>query len=83
MGPMRAVALRTKRKSRIVYIRQIKTLNLPFQFHTVQQTTEDVALLDSRATKNFLDKEVWKTLKIGHFRLSQPLTVNNIDGTEN
>jgi hypothetical protein len=30
-----------------------------------------------------LDKEVWKTLKIGCFQLSQPLTVNNIDSTEN
>ena len=45
--------------------------------------TKDVALLDSRVTENFLDKEVWKTLKIGCFQLSQPLTVNNIDGTEN
>ncbi len=58
--------LRTKRKLNMVYIRRIKTLNLPFQFCTVQYTTEDVTLLDSRVTENFLDEAVWKTLKIGH-----------------
>jgi hypothetical protein len=49
----------------MVYIRRIKTLNLPFQFCTVQHTTEDIALLDSRATENFLNEAVWETLKIG------------------
>lgn len=75
--------LRIKEKLKMVYIRRIKTLNLPFQFHTVQHTTKDIALLDSGVTENFLDEAVWKTLKIGCFQLSQPLTVNNVDSTKN
>ena len=49
----------------------------------MHQTTGEVALLDSGATKNFLNKDVWRRLKIGHFKLSQLLTVHNVDGTEN
>jgi hypothetical protein len=56
--------LRIKRKSKTVYIRRIKTLNLPFQFCTVRHTTKDVVLLDSGATKKFLNEAVWETLKI-------------------
>jgi hypothetical protein len=67
----------------MVYIRRIKTLNLPFHFHTVHQTTEDVTLLDSGVTENFIDKDVWKELRIGCFRLKKPLTVVNVDGTKN
>jgi len=58
-------------------------LSLPFQLNTVRQTTENVALLDSGATKTFIDEKVWKELKIGHFRLNKPLTVHNVDSTEN
>lgn len=47
-----------------MYIRRIKTLNLPFQFCTVRHTTKDVVLLDSGATKKFLNEAVWETLKI-------------------
>ena len=43
----------------------------------------DKALLDSGATENFLDEQVWKSLKIGHFQLKKPLTVNNVNGTKN
>jgi hypothetical protein len=49
---------RTYNKSTIVYIRRIKTLNLPFHSYTVQQMTNNMALLDSGATENFLDEEV-------------------------
>ena len=31
-------------------------MKLSFQFHIVRQTIDDEALLDSRATKNFLNK---------------------------
>jgi len=75
--------LRAKRLSDTVYIRRLKKLNLPFQLRTVHQMTGEVALLDSGATKNFLDEDIWRRLKIGHFKLSQLLTVHNVDGTEN
>jgi hypothetical protein len=52
-------------QSDTVYIRRIKTLNLLFQFYAMCQTTNDVTLLDSGATENFIDEEVWRTLKVG------------------
>ena len=58
-------------------------MNILFAFHTVQKTTNEVALLDSGATENFLDEEVWKRLLIGQFWLPKPLTVHNVDGTKN
>jgi hypothetical protein len=67
----------------MVYIRQIKMLSLPFQLNTIQQMTKDITLLDSGVTENFIDKEVWKELKIGCFRLNKLLMVYNIDGTKN
>jgi hypothetical protein len=45
--------------------------------------TNEKALLDSGATENFLDEQVWKTLNIRCFKLKRPLTVHNMDGTEN
>src|SRR6266851_1905360 len=75
--------LRTKVQSDMVYIRQIKTLKLPFKFCTMHQMTEDITLLDSRATKNFVDETVWKELNIGQIKLGKALTVHNVDGTKN
>ena len=66
-----------------VYIQRIKTMNLPFQFYTVHQVTNEKALLDSGAMENFLNEQVWKTLNIRCFKLKRPLTVHNMDGTEN
>jgi hypothetical protein len=34
-------------------------MNMPFKFHTVQKATNEKALLDSGATENFMDEEVW------------------------
>ena len=58
-------------------------MNVPFAFHTVQKTTNKIALLDSGAMENFIEEEVWKKLQIGQVQLPQPLTVHNVDGTEN
>ena len=38
-----------------------------FVFRTVSKTAEESALVDSSASENFLDLEVWKGLKIGRF----------------
>ncbi len=82
-SPEQVVAPRTENRVNTVYIKRIKTMNVPFKFHTVQKATNEKALLDSGATKNFVDEEVWSRLKIGRFRLQQPLTVHNIDRTKN
>ena len=54
-----------------------------FEFSTVQQVAEEQALLDSGASENLIDKETWKSLGIGSFKLPKPITIYNVDGTEN
>ena len=49
----------------------------------VQQVAEDKALVDSGASKNFINEETWKTLNIGAFQLTRLVTIYNVDGTEN
>jgi len=44
---------------------------------------EETALLDSGASENFLDEDIWKGLGIGRVQLKQPIPVHNIDETEN
>ena len=82
-GPERAVAPRTRNQVNTVYIRRIKTINVPFKFHTVQKATDEKALLNSRATENFMDEKVWSQLNIGRFKLPWPLTIHNVNETEN
>ena len=43
-----------------VYIRRLKTMSIPSEFRTVWKTTDEHALLDSGATENFLDENMWK-----------------------
>jgi len=54
-----------------------------FEFHTVRKTAKEYALLDSGATENSIDKDIWKGLGIGQFKLAKSLTVHNIDRTKN
>ena len=58
-------------------------MKLGFTFKTVQRVADEVALLDSGASENFLDEEVWRSLGIGRMRLERPIPVHNVDGTEN
>jgi hypothetical protein len=44
---------------------------------------EEVALIDSGATENFIDQETVKKLKLGSKKLSEPIRLRNIDGTYN
>jgi hypothetical protein len=45
--------------------------------------TDNLTLLDSTVTEIFLDKQVWRELKIGRFKLCKLLTIHNVDGTKN
>ena len=47
------------------------------------QTAQVLALLDSGATENFIDKRTVKTLGLGTRLLSHPLNIHNVDGTLN
>jgi hypothetical protein len=52
-------------------------------FRTLQSKADKSALIDSGATNNFIDGETWKRLGIGRKELARPVTVHNVDGTEN
>ena len=54
-----------------------------FEFSTVQQVAKEQALLDSGASENLIDKETWKSLRIGLFKLPKLITIYNVDRTEN
>ena len=66
-----------------MYISYANALNLPISFANVRQKVADVALVDSRATENFLDRRTVKRWGLGTRKLSQPRQVFNVDGTEN
>jgi hypothetical protein len=66
-----------------VYIRRISTLYANITFKTSQLMADEKALLDSGATENFIDETTWQWLGIGHKELKRPITVTNVDGTEN
>src|SRR6266850_2012163 len=65
------------------YARKARVFHIDFKLLTVQQVTEGRALLDSGASENLINKETWKTLETGAFTLTKPITVHNLDGTEN
>jgi len=46
-------------------------------------TAEEIALVDSGTTKNFIDRETIKKLKLGTKKLETPVGLQNIDGTFN
>ena len=66
-----------------MYISYANALNLPILFANVRQKVADVALVDSGATENFLDRRTVKRWGLGTRKLSQPRQVFNVDGTEN
>ena len=58
-------------------------MKLDFAFQTISKRADETALIDSGATENFIDIEVWKMLKIGRFRLEKTIPVHNVDGSIN
>jgi len=61
----------------------VNTINLTIPVHTACATAEQTALLDSGATENFISFRTWRQLGIGQQELNEPITVHNVDGTEN
>jgi len=72
-----------KEINRVVYIRRINAIIVPFSFKTLHKVADRQALIDCRASENFIDIDTWKELKIRRFRLQKPITVYNVDGTKN
>jgi hypothetical protein len=58
-------------------------LEVPITLHSFKGMAEEVALIDSGATENFIDQETVKKLKLGSKKLSEPIRLRNIDGTYN
>jgi len=58
-------------------------MTIQFYIHLIIKRAEAVTLLDSRATKNFLNLSYAKWLKLPIKQLSSPHTLLNMDGTEN
>src|ERR1700756_2879346 len=66
-----------------MYIRRLNAMNVPFNFETARTKAAGKALLDSGATDNFISEDTWKRLGVGRKKLEAPITVYNVDGTEN
>jgi hypothetical protein len=66
-----------------VYLTTRNSINVPICFKSSHGTAEKKALVDSRATENFIDWRLAKALKVQTTLLPQPQKVYNVDGTEN
>jgi len=63
--------------------RSANRLEVPITLHSFKGMAEEVALIDSGTTENFIDQETVKKLKLGSKKLSEPVRLRNIDGTYN
>jgi hypothetical protein len=66
-----------------MYITRRKALNIPIFFMNKDGTVASKALINSRATENFMDKRALKQLGIGRICLGQTKKVHNVNGTLN
>jgi hypothetical protein len=66
-----------------MYIKRVNTINLSIPVQTAHAMAKQTALLDSGAMENFISFQTWKQLGIGRQELDEPITVHNVDGTEN
>ena len=56
---------------------------MPFKFYTNNRMAKGVALIDSGATHNFMDRRMVKRLQMGTKSLAIPQSIRNVDGTNN
>ncbi len=66
-----------------VYFSNENAIHIPFECYTNNRMAEGVALIDSRATHNFMDRRMVKRLNIGTKELAIPRSIRNVDGTNN
>jgi hypothetical protein len=58
-----------------MYIRSLKAMQIDFTFKTKLTKTNEIALLDSGASENFIDMKTWEELGIGRIKLPRPIPV--------
>jgi hypothetical protein len=58
-------------------------LKVPIKLHLFKGMAEEVALINSGATENFIDQETINKLKLRTRKLEEPVWLRNIDGTYN
>ena len=66
-----------------MYIQRISAINMKVPFRSLSEQAEETVLIDSGATENFLDKATWERMGIRSHETAKPITVYNVDGTEN
>jgi hypothetical protein len=66
-----------------MYISETSSINVPFTFTCARETADEVALVDSGATENFMGERMVKRLGIGRRPMKMPRRVFNVDGSEN
>jgi hypothetical protein len=66
-----------------MYIRRVSAVNTQVNFRTLHKQAKEEALVDSGAMKNFIDQETWARMGIGKRQTERPMTVYNVDGSEN
>ena len=81
---MPTARLRTvSREKNEMYIWRISAINMKIPFRSLSEQAEEMVLIDSGAMENFLDKTTWERMGIGSHETVKPITVYNVDGTEN
>jgi hypothetical protein len=58
-------------------------LEVPVSLYSFRSMADEVVLVDSGATKNFIDQGTITRLKLGTKKMDEPIRLRNIDGTYN
>jgi hypothetical protein len=66
-----------------MYISKKKSLQLPLNIVTYQGKQENITLIDSGATNNFIDFRTVNKLGLGTRKVPRPIELYNVDGTHN
>jgi hypothetical protein len=66
-----------------VYISARKSMTIRFFVHSIAKRAEAIALVDSGATKNFMNLTYAKWLPLPIKKMDQPRKLFNVDGTKN
>ena len=66
-----------------MYIQCISAINMKIPFRSLSEQAEEMVLIDSGTMENFLDKATWERMGIESHETVKPITVYNVDGTEN